>query len=90
MSLINARTCKVETLISVKQPCEAFIFNHANSSNLMNKKLVIVIIAIIVIVGLSAAVIAVNPSNTILPIPPPIELHNKIGNSSSLPEKTPQ
>jgi hypothetical protein len=56
----------------------------------MNKKLVIVIIAIIVIVGLSAAVIAVNPSNTILPIPPPIELHNKIGNSSSLPEKTPQ
>jgi hypothetical protein len=90
VSSIRARRCGAESLISVKQACEAFIFNHANSSNLMNKKLLIVIIAIIVIVGLSAAVIAVNPSNTILPIPPPIELHKRIGNSSSLRERIPQ
>lgn len=62
---------------------EAFIFNDITNSIWMNKKIVLLIVAIVVIVGISATLMVLNPSGTILPIPPPKYLHNGNSNSSN-------
>ncbi|HEY7570326.1 MAG TPA: hypothetical protein VH796_03055 [Nitrososphaeraceae archaeon] len=50
----------------------------------MNKKLVLIILISIVIIGVSATLIAINPSTTILPIPAPTSSHFQNGNRSNI------
>lgn len=68
---------------------EAFIFTNETNSKSLNKKIVLIIVVILIIVGLSATLIAVNPSSTILPIPPPTNLHTRNESNSNLRGMTP-
>ncbi|HEY7079894.1 MAG TPA: hypothetical protein VH500_09340 [Nitrososphaeraceae archaeon] len=67
-----------------KSPPEAFIFTSKNISKSMNKKLVLIILISIIIIGISATLIAINPSSTIIPIPSPTTLHFRDGNRSNI------
>jgi hypothetical protein len=72
------------TIICIlKKPPEAFILNKLTSQS-MNKKLVLIILISIVIIGVSATLIAINPSTTILPIPAPTSSHFQNGNRSNI------